>query len=210
MEFKPRKFLYTLRGNSSEEDIQRLRSQYNCEISRLRDKLTKVQNENEALQQSLSSTNEEINSLRNGIKVLKQDMSEQTDALTKERAANNDLRHNNMTLQDKNEQLVGRSGNVVSKLIRFCELLKTMEFSSADECIAAIKSEIEKSSSDLGLNIVDTYEGEFNSKFHRIVDTKITDDVFQKDHIAEVVRPGIWYAERCLIPQDVIIYTVNK
>ena len=197
-------------SEKSSDDFRKLQSQCNAEVLKLREKLAAVQEQNKNLQQSLGSKNKEIGDLRSRIDKLEQELNAQANMLSNEKSENDKLRHSNLNLQDENELLVGRSSNVVSKLICFCRLLKTMDFSSIEECIAAIKGEIEKSSSDLGFDIMDTCDGEFNPKFHCIVDTKETDDILLNNHIADVVRPGIWYNGRCLIPQDVIIYTVSK
>lgn len=197
-------------SEKSSDDFKKLQSQCNADVLKLREKLAAVQEQNKDLQQSLGSKNKEIGDLRSRFDKLEQELNAQADMLSNEKSENDKLRHSNLNLQDENELLVGRSSNVVSKLICFCRLLKTMEFSSIEECISAIKGEIEKSSSDLGFDIMDACDGEFNPKFHCIVDTKETDDILLNNHIADVVRPGIWYNGRCLIPQDVIIYTVSK
>lgn len=197
-------------SEKSSDDFKKLQSQYNAEVLKPREELAAAQKQNKDLQQSLGSKNKEIGDLRSRINKLEQELNAQANMLSNEKSENDKLRHSNLNLQNENELLVGRSSNVVSKLICFCRLLKTMDFSSIEECIAAIKGEIEKSSSDLGFDIMDTCDGEFNPKFHCIVDTKETDDILLNNHIADVVRPGIWYNGRCLIPQDVIIYTVSK
>lgn len=187
-------------SKKSPDDLQKLQFQCDKELAA----------KNEVLQQSLDSKNVEIGKLCNLINELEQKLNAQADMLNNEKSKNDELRRSNLNLQNENELLVGRSSSVVSKLICFCRLLKTMDFSSVDECVAVIKGEIEKSSSDLGFDIIDTCDGEFNPELHRIVDTKETDDILLNNHIADVVRPGIWYDGRCLIPQDVIIYTVSK
>lgn len=210
--FNKMKGIFSLKRSSekSSDDFQKLQSQCDAEVLKLREELAAVQEHNKDLQQSLGSKNKEIGDLRSRIDKLEQELIAQADMLSNEKSENDKLRHSNLNLQDENELLVGRSSSVVSKLICFCRLLKTMDFSSIEECIAAIKGEIEKSSSDLGFDIMNTCDGEFNPKLHCIVDTKETDDILLNNHIADVVRPGIWYNGRCLIPQDVIIYTVSK
>lgn len=197
-------------SKKSPDDFQKLQSQCDVELLKSREKLAAVLEQNKSLQQSLGSKNVEIDNLRSRIDKLEQELNAQVGMLSNEKSENDKLRHRNLNLQDENELLVGRSSSVMSKLICFCRLLKTMDFSSIEECIAAIKGEIEKSSSDLGFDIMDTCGGVFNPKLHCIVDTKETDDILLNNHIADVVRPGIWYNGRCLIPQDVIIYTVSK
>lgn len=197
-------------SKKSSADFQNLLSQCDVELSKLREELDAAIELNKELQESLDSKKSEIVAHLNEIAELRHKLNEQADKLNEERTANDELRHRNLNIQDENELLVGKSSNTVSKLIRFCQLLKTMDFSSVDECISVIKSEIEKSTSDLGFDIVYTCDSEFNPQNHRIVDTKETDDILLNNHIADVVRPGIWYEGKCLIPQDVIIYTVNK
>ncbi len=200
---KIKKYIYTKRSSEkSPDDFPKLQSQCEAKLLEFRKKLDEVQKRNEDLQKSLDSKKEEISDLHSRINKLEQE-------LNNEKSEKDKLRDSNLNLQNENELLIGRSSSVVSKLICFCQLLKTMH-SSVEECIAAIKDEIEKSSSDLGLDIMDTCDGEFNPKLHCIVDTKETDDILLNNHIADVVRPGIWYNGRCLIPQDVIIYKVSK
>lgn len=209
-----KKILSSLSSKRSSEkfpdDLKELRSQYEANLLELKEKLAAVQGQNEDLQKSLVSKEEEIKVLNSHIDKLKQELNKQADMLNNETSENNELRDRYLNLQNENELLIGRSSSVVSKLICFCQLLKTIDFSSVDECIAAIKDEIEKSSSDLGFDIMDTYDGEFDSKLHCVVATKETDNSLLDNHIADVVRPGIWFDGKCLIPQDVIIYKVSK
>ena len=194
----------------SHEDFQHLLSQYKDTILELSDKLTKTQEQNGILLESVGSMSSENENLRNKIKELESKLREQTATLDEANFQNKKLRHNNLCLQEENELLVGRGSNVVSKLMRFCQVIKSMEVSSIDECIAAIKSEIEQLAFHLGFDIVETIDGGFNPKLHRIVGTKDVDDILLNNQIAEIVRPGIWYNNKCLIPQDIIVYTAKE
>lgn len=192
------------------EDSRELLSKCDAKIKDLKRELFEANNQNNMLHQSLDSKDVEIDDLRNTVSNLRRELDEQAGALIKAKSAVGELTHSNLNLQEENELLVGRSVNVVSKLVRFCQLLKTMDISSVGECIAIIQSEIEQSTTDLGFEIIDAYEGEFNPEKHCIIDTLVTDDRFLNNHIAKVVRPGIWYHDKCLIPQDVIVYKVNN
>lgn len=208
---KMKKFFSSKRSSEkSPDDLKGLQSQCEAKLLELKEKLAEVQEQNKDLQKSLDSKGVKIDDLHNRINELEQKLEAQADMLNNEKSEKDKLERSCLNLQDKNELLIGRSSSVVSKLICFCQLLKTMNFSSVDECIAAIKDEIEKSSSDLGFDIIDTYDGEFDPKLHCVVATKETDNSLLDNHIADVVRPGIWYDGKCLIPQDVIIYTISK
>ena len=188
---------------NSLEDFQHILSQCDAKISELEGKLLKAQKENESLKQSSNSNDIEIAKL-------KQIIEKQKKNLISTNSANEELRNSNLNLIEENELLVGRSSNVVLKLIHFCGLLNTMDISSVEDCIAIIKNEIEQTTTEMGFEIIDCYEGEFNSEIHCIIGTQETADTLLNNHIAKVVRPGVWYDNKCIIPQDVIVYTVNQ
>lgn len=191
------------------EDFQKLLSGCYDKIRELKQELSEAKRQNEILQKSINDKTKDINDLRETVRCLRTEVEEQADALRKEKSTNNELKHTYLNLQEENELLVGRSSNVVSKLIRFCQLLKTMDIPSVEECIEIVKSEIEQSTTYLGFEIIDSYEGEFNPEIHCIIDTIASNDTSLNNHIAKVVRPGVWYKDKCLIPQDVIVYTFN-
>ena len=192
------------------EKYRRLLSQCDAKLSELSENLALAQDQNKELQLSLDKKVAEINDLRDSISDFEKKIKEQADVLSKVKLMNDDLRHNNLNLQEENELHVGRSSNVVSKLMNFCELLKTMNISSVEDCITIIKNEIKQSTTEMGFEIIESYEGEFNPETQSIVDTQFTDDNNLNNHIAKVVRPGVWYDNKCLIPQDVIVYTINQ
>lgn len=182
------------------KDVQQILSLCDEKITELNEKLK----ENSSLQKSLDA---KIYDLHKRVSSLEKEFKEQAETL---KNANDDLRNSNLHLQEENESLIGRSSNNVYKLINFCELQKTMEISSVEECISIIRNEIMQSTTEMGFDIIDSYEGEFNHEIHTIVDTQFTNDVNQNNQIAKVVRPGVWYDNKCLIPQDVVVYTVNR
>lgn len=183
--------------------------EYIAKISELEVSLATAQKQNKNLLQTVNRNSSRIGELSEENESLKSEFQKQASLLRDKESQNNELRDKYLNLKEENEMLIGRSSNLVSKLVRFCQILRTMNYSTVDECISAIKYEIEQSVSDMGFSIIDAFEGEFNPQFHCIVDTKVTDDVLLDNHIAEVVRPGVWYKDKCLIPQDVIIYTIK-
>lgn len=195
--------------DKSLDQAQQCVREYIAKISELEASLAIAQEQNKNLLQTVNSNSFRIGELSKVNESLMSEIQKQAFLLRDKESQNNELRDKYLNLKEENEMLIGRSSNVVSKLVRFCQILRTMNYSTADECISAIKYEIEQSVSDMGFSIIDTFEGEFNPQFHCIVDTKVTDDVLLDNHIAEVVRPGVWYKDKCLIPQDVIIYTIK-
>ena len=194
----------------SPKELQQLLSQCDAKITELNEKLLAAQNQSSILRQSLDSKVAEINVLRVKVSSLEEELKKLTDDFNNVKSSNDELRNNNLHLQEENERLIGRSSSTVSKLMSFCELLKSMGISSVEDCIAIIKNEIKQSTTEMGFDIIDSYEGEFNPEIHNIINTQSTDDSKLNNHIAKVVRPGVWYDNKCLIPQDVIVYTVNQ
>lgn len=195
--------------DKSLDQAQQSIREYITKISELEASLVTAQEQNNNLLQTVNSNSSRICELSTVNESLRSEIQEQASLLRNKESQNNELRDKYLNLKEENEMLIGRSSNVVSKLVRFCQILRTMNYSTVDECTSAIKYEIEQSVSDMGFSIIDSFEGEFNPQFHCIVDTKVTDDVLLNNHIAEVVRPGVWYKDKCLIPQDVIIYTIK-
>lgn len=204
-----RKFDHTL---DSKERSFEFKSRCNKNKSDLKSDLSAAPKQNNTLQDSLDDKNTKdsiIDALQKNISNLEKEIKKKAEVLEKEKSFYTELNNKYLHLQEEYELLVGRSCNNVSKLINFCELLKTMGISSVDDCIAIIRNEIVQSTSEMGFDIVDSYDGVFNPKIHTIVDTQFTNDSNLNNHIAKVVRPGIWYDNKCIIHQDVIVYTIN-
>lgn len=185
-------------------------TRYDEKISELNKELIAAQNKNSILQKALNTKVTENENLRTCVSSLEAKIKGQVESLKNVKSSNDELRNNNLHLQEENELLVGRSSNNVSKLINFCELLKTMGISSVEDCIAIIRNEIVQSATEMGYDVVDSYEGDFNPEIHTIIETRITNDTNLNNHIAKVVRSGVWYDNKCLIPQSVVVYTINQ
>ena len=194
----------------SPDNIQCLLSECDEKISKLNKELKATQDQNSTLQTSLNTKITENNKLRASVSSLEKEIKDQAETLKETKSLNDELRKKNLYLQEENELLVGRSSNNMSKLINFCELLKTMEISSVEDCIAIIRNEIMSSTAEMGFDVVDSYEGEFNPEIHTIIETQSTNETNLNNHVAKVVRPGVWYDNKCLIPQGVVVYTIIR
>lgn len=195
----------------SSDDIQHLISQRDEKISELKKELKAAQDKISILQEYLNTKIAENEDLRTSVSSLEAKITSQAEPIIREvNSSNDELRINNLHLLEENELLVGRSSNNVSKLINFCELLKTMGLSSVEDCIAIIRDEIVQSATEMGFDVVDSYEGDFNPEIHTIIETQFTNDKKLNNQISKVIRPGVWYGNKCLIPQSVVVYTINQ
>lgn len=209
----PIKTLTSYFKEGSKEDFnktQQLIHEYEGEIFELKNGIKKAQEELKKVDQITNNKDEEIKQLKIEINRLNTLLEKQSKIIKDLETQSGDLKHDKLILQEENDMLIGKSGNFISKLMHFVSVLNTIPFSSIDECIETINSEIEESITDLGFEIIRNNGNLFNPENHRIVSTKVIDDVHLNNHIAEVVRPGIWFKDKCIIPQDVVVYTIKQ
>lgn len=112
-------------------------------------------------------------------------------------------------LKDDKEKTANKTIITTIEIMRFCDILKSIDDKTTEECISIVKNKMEQSLVEYGVRIVKEADGLFDPKCQRIVDTQETVDSLAKNHVAQVVRPGYWYEGKCLIPQDVIIFSVK-
>ena len=196
-------------SKSMSEDYEQVISEYKEKISSLRSDLEASKKESDHLRYVIKEKDTYIDGLQKDIAVRKGELEQVNRLLAEEQSRNKELNDENANLQEKNVLLVGKCAKTAKGFVQFVNMLDTMGFSSIAECIETVKTETNQSISELGFEFVNTYSGKFNSEIHCVVGTKTTDDSSLSEHIAEVVRPGVWYNNNCLIPMDVVIYTIE-
>lgn len=110
-----------------------------------------------------------------------------------------------LLVQDEYDSFVDKIANATSELLLYCSSLTTMDLTSS-ECIQYIESEIKQSVAGCGIEITEEADSDFDPERHRCIETKVCETPEQLNHISEVVAPGFWYKNRCLIPQAVVVY----
>ena len=79
----------------------------------------------------------------------------------------------------------------------------------AEKFIEGQLAETAKILEKAGVEILED-EGDFDSGRHTVVDTRMTDDIFLENQIAEVFRPGYAYSGELLRGQEVILYVYGQ
>lgn len=188
-------------------DYEQVISEYKEKISSLNSDLDASKKESEDLHHIIEENEAIIVGLRKDIVKLKGELEQVKINLDKEKSRNNELKEENVIIKEKNELLIGKCAKTAKDFAQFVNMLDTMGLRSIEECIEIVKIETKQSISELGFEFICSYSGEFNPEIHCIVGTKATNNKLLSEHIAEVVRPGVWYNNNCLIPMDVVIYT---
>lgn len=200
--YDKRSYLDVEKSKHDTDNQRKIVSVYEERISALETENTKCRENIEQLNLTIEAKDSTIDNLNTVIEDVEANVQKQKELLKVEKELNVKLRSENFNLQEENELVIGRGANAISALLKFTSMLQSSGFSSLEECAAAVKSEIAQSINDMGFEVVDVFDGKFNSDIHRVVDTKKTEDNNLNDSVAEVIRPGIWYKDRCLIPMD--------
>lgn len=110
-----------------------------------------------------------------------------------------------LLLQEEYDSFVDKVANATSDVLQFCCSMTTMDLTSS-ECIQYLENEVKQSMAGCGLEIIEIADSDFDPKRHRCIETIDCDTPELKNHIAEVIAPGFWYKNKCLIPQMVVVY----
>lgn len=164
----------------------------------------------ERLQGIINHSDEEINKQKQELERINAILTESTNSLNTERQRRFVLEDDNRTLKDENERMVNKTIAVISELIRFCDLLKSMRDTSTNECVNILKAKINQTIMEYSVSVVSEASGVFDSTCQKIVDIQETDDLAIDNYVSRVVRPGYWYAGKCIVPQDVIVFSLKK
>ncbi len=190
-------------------DYEKVISDYKGKILSLCSDLDAAKKKSDSHQHIIEGKDAFISDLQNNIVEQKDELEQVKNLLDEEKNRNRELKDKNVLLEEKNEVLVGKCAKTAKGFVQFVNMLDTMEFTSIEECIETVKLETKQSISELGFEFISTYSGEFDPEIHCVVGTKTTNNKLLSEHIAEVVRPGVWYNNNCLIPMDVVIYTIE-
>lgn len=165
---------------------------------------------NGQLEQSIISINNRLDGIISEKNTLNNLLIEKTQLLDHEKSKSQRLERELQSLKDDKDSTVNNTVTVLTELIRHCTLLKAMGDMSSTECTNSVINKVECSLVEYGVTIVKESDEGFDPTCQRVVSVQETEDVLKKNHVAQVVRPGYWFAGKCLIPQDVIVFTEKK
>ncbi len=103
--------------DKSLDQTQQSVREYNAKISELEASLATAQEQNKNLLQTVNSNSSRIGELSKDNESLKSEIQKQASLLRDKESQNNELRDKYLNLKEENEMLIGRSSNVVSKIV---------------------------------------------------------------------------------------------
>ncbi len=201
---------WRVKKKASNKDIEAQLLDYEIKIQELENDKSILLEKNDQLEQSIISFSKNMDAINAEKDALNTLLIENTQFLDSERSKNLVLEREMQSLKDDKDRTVNKTVEVLVELIRHCTILKAMGDMSSPELTNSVITKVEYSLLDYGVTIVKESEGEFDPTCQRVVNVQETEDLMKKNHVAQVVRPSYWFAGKCLIPQDVIVYTEKK
>lgn len=183
------------------KDHNKIVKDYENKLLRLKKSLSSLKEKNDKEIEKLKAENErkekELDNLRQTIEKQKTCIAQLENQLNDEKNLHN----------DKIEEIC----SCAIRLLRYTELLLIDKNNTDVDTVLHLVLESEGDFLNT-LNVTERKDasGAYDSSYQNIVDVCPTNDVSLDGKVAEVIRSGFWIGDKCVIPQDVIIYSTNK